>query len=432
MGRHQHAESAGLMSFLCCALIGGIAMMMYLQLAPPIWQVSRRLFTVFSGIVAACGVVSFIVAYAGKSRSLKGRRSWLVVTRRLIEILALSVVYAATLFLVTFMVLGVINELMGRSFIGYISALCAGFAGVSGYVTFVQASLMDAKTLASLLPFFVVSGVSTAGLTSDDPYWYNNNFSQLGDRTTFAARMFNSTLILAGICIIIISYFSISELVTTYRMRSLWSDGHAPGHTDAIPHFRTRVACLAALLTLSGIDFIGVGLFRYTPYPIVHNVFARGLPGIMTVLLIGLPWIAPQLSRAMYLLSDLAIAVCAGAAIEWLRADNTLTNVEALAGLLFLGWFIVFSRQIAAIEADRIQTQLLHTQASDILPPNNLSAPSGNTSDISDASANGSISNTSDNNADSASTNNPDNTDLASADSNVPPEQLSSRIAAER
>ncbi len=375
MGRHQHAESAGLMSFLCCALIGGIAMTLYLQLAPAIWQVSRRLFTVFSGIVAACGVVSFIVAYAGKSRSLKGRSSWLIVTRRIIEILALSVVYASTLFLVTFMVLGVINELMGRSFISYIAALCAGFAGVSGYVTFVQASLMDAKTIASLLPFFVVSGVSTAGLTSDDPYWYNNNFSQLGDRTTFAAQMFNSTLMLAGICIVIISYFSISELVTTYRMRRLWPDGHAPGHTENISHFKVRIGCLAALLTLSGIAFVGVGLFRYTPHPIIHNVFARGLPGIMTVLLVGLPWIAPQLSRAMYLVSDLAIVVCAGAGIEWLRADNTLTNVEALAGLLFLGWFIVFSRQIAAIEADRIQTQLLHHQTDNALPAIASSAP---------------------------------------------------------
>ncbi len=87
-----------------------------------------------------------------------------------------------------------------------------------GYITFVQAELMNAKTIASLLPFFVVSGVSIAGLTSDDPYWYNNNFSQLGDRTTFAARMFNSTLMLAGICIVIISYFAISELITTYRL----------------------------------------------------------------------------------------------------------------------------------------------------------------------------------------------------------------------
>lgn len=56
--------------------------------------------------------------------------------------------------------------------------------------------MMNAKTIASLLPFFVISGVVTAGMTTDDPYWYHNNFSQLGDRTTFAARMFNSTLIL--------------------------------------------------------------------------------------------------------------------------------------------------------------------------------------------------------------------------------------------
>lgn len=41
---------------------------------------------------------------------------------------------------------------------------------------------------------------------------------------------------------------------------------------------------------------------------------------------------------------------------------ETLTNLEALAGLLFLGWFIVFSRQIAAIEADRLHDQLMMLQ----------------------------------------------------------------------
>ena len=46
----------------------------------------------------------------------------------------------------------------------------------------------------------------------------------------------------------------------------------------------------------------------------------------------------------------------------WLKGHNTLTNVEALAGMMFLGWFIVFSRQIASIEADRIQQQLLLRQ----------------------------------------------------------------------
>ncbi|MCI1219869.1 MAG: ABC transporter permease [Bifidobacterium sp.] len=413
MGRHQHAESAGLVSFLCCALIGGIAMTLYVQLAPAIWQVSRRLFSVFSGIVAACGVVSFIVAYAGKSRSLKDRHGWFIVVRRIIEILALSTVYAATLFLVSFSALGVINQMMGRAFIGYMAALCAGSAGLCGYVTFVQASLMDSKTLASLLPFFVVSGVSAAGLTSDDPYWYNNNFSQLGDRMTFAARMFNSTLILAGFCIVIISYFSISELVTTYRMRSLWPDGHGPGQAEEITHFKTRIACLAVLLTLSGIAFVGIGLFRYTPHPVVHNVFARGLPGIMAALLIGLPWIAPQLSRAIYAVSDLAIAVCIIEFIAWLRGANTLTNVEALAGLLFLGWFIVFSRQIAAIEADRVQTQMLHHQAGNVLAGNVLAG-----TDLSESNP--------------ESPAKPTATQSSEGDVRVPPNELESRLSANR
>lgn len=45
-----------------------------------------------------------------------------------------------------------------------------------------------------------------------------------------------------------------------------------------------------------------------------------------------------------------------------MQGGDTLTNVEALVGMLYLGWFIVFSRQIAAIEADRVQAQLLHSQ----------------------------------------------------------------------
>ena len=34
-------------------------------------------------------------------------------------------------------------------------------------MTFVQAEMMNAKTIASLLPFFVISGVVTAGMTTE-------------------------------------------------------------------------------------------------------------------------------------------------------------------------------------------------------------------------------------------------------------------------
>ena len=48
--------------------------------------------------------------------------------------------------------------------------------------------------------------------------------------------------------------------------------------------------------------------------------------------------------------------------IRMLMGQGTLTNLEALAGLLFLGWFIVFSRQMRRIEADRLHDQLMMLQ----------------------------------------------------------------------
>lgn len=361
MGRHQQAEASGIISFMACATLAWIAMDLYLQFAPAIWRVTQRLFTVCAGITAGCGVISFILGYARNSRSMTLKHGWTIPIRRIFEILALSVVYASTIFVTAFMLLSIASNMMGlRTLKGYLTALCAAISGVVGYVTFVQAELMNAKTIASLLPFFVVSGVSIAGLTSDDPYWYNNNFSQLGDRTTFAARMFNSTLMLAGVCIVIISYFAISELITTHRLQMQYLS--ASDEKEAPKHFKARILLLSTMLTLAGIAFIGIGMFRYTPHPILHNVFARGLPCLMSVLMIALPWLAPQLSKVVYVISDLAIVIGALAGFQWLAGRNTLTNVEALAGMMFLGWFIIFSRQIAAIESDRVQTQLILAQ----------------------------------------------------------------------
>lgn len=364
-GSHQRAETGGLISFIICAVIGAAAMNIYLEYASAIWQLMLRRFIVCSGIAAACAIVSFLIGYLSQSRSMNLKHGWLVMLRRLVESLALSAVYAATTFLMSFALLSMVNEVMGpKVFVGYMAAICATVSGIFGYMTFVQARMMNAKTLASLLPFFIVSGVCVAGLTTDDPYWYHNNFSQLGDRTTFAATMFNSTLMLGGLCIIIISYFAISELVTTERLTRLRHNRSAndPNHGYDIAHYRLRTIILGVMLTMSGIAFIGIGAFRYTPHPILHNVFARGLPVLMLVLFLLLPWVAPRLSRTVMVISDLMLLVCAAFGVEWLLGKITLTNVEALACMVYLGWFIVFSRQIAALEADRITLQLAQVQ----------------------------------------------------------------------
>ena len=121
------------------------------------------------------------------------------------------------------------------------------------------------------------------------------------------------------------------------------------------------------LLILGGIAFIGIGTFRYTPHPVLHDTCARGVTGLICTMLIFLPWLAPQLSKTFYIASDLAVLLTSWAGSQWIKGNNTLTNVEALSCMLFLGWIIVFSRQVAAMESDRLQSKINRTLISQAL-----------------------------------------------------------------
>lgn len=366
MGRFQRAEAAGLIAFLACSMFAIAAMSMYMNTLPAIWQVTRRLFTAASSIVACSSVCTFIFGYIRALRNQPASNRIFRFAKNTFETIALATIYGATMFLMSFALLSIINSIIGRTALNnYLPVVCCSLSGVVGYATFVQAALLKAKTVACLLPLFVISGAATAGLTSDDPYWYHNNFSQLGDRTTFAASMFNATLILAGLCIMITSYFTVHELIATQREHTNTTHG-----VTTPQHFHIRMIAMATILILCGFAFIGIGTFRYTPHPVLHDLCARGVTGLVCGLLIGLPWFAPQLSRTLYIASDLAVALTGWSGQMWLHGHNTLTNVEALSCLLFLGWIIVFSRQVAAMESDRAESvilkasqQYLHSQS---------------------------------------------------------------------
>ena len=84
-------------------------------------------------------------------------------------------VYAATAFLTSFLILNIANGIIGtQMFVGYLVGACAGPVRRRRLPDLVQAQAMRAKTLAALLPFFVIAGVGGAGMTTDDPWWFVN------------------------------------------------------------------------------------------------------------------------------------------------------------------------------------------------------------------------------------------------------------------
>lgn len=349
LGRHQRAETVGIFTSIATCASVSYATYAYTQSAKAIWLLTSRRIIMTSVFLACCTAVVFICGYARNGFSHE-KKTFLRLVRRSGELIALTVVYTVSIGLISAALQMFVAQILGKSFASYQLPVVAFMASIVGYTVFVQAALMTSRTIATLLPVFVISGVTLAGMTSDDPVWWKNNFSQLGDCTTFAANIFNFTVILAGATMLIISYFAVSEITTQHRLFER--------HFKELPEnneFLARRAVLALLLTVAGVMFMGIGLFRYSPHPILHNVFARGIALPMTLLMIGMPWLVRQMSVAFYFVSDFILAVIVAAYIYWYQGYTSLTNVEALAAILFMGWFILFSRQIAALESDRLE-----------------------------------------------------------------------------
>lgn len=348
MGRFQRAETVGIFTAIGTVAIVAYATFLYTSQAPAIWLVAARRITITSTFLGVCAGIVFVIGYMRNGYGSQ-KRSVARLVRRTAETVALAIVYAVSIGLITGAIQMFISQLLGREFNQYQLAIVMCLGAVIGYLVYVQAVLINSRTIASLLPGFVISGVTLAGMMSDDPNWWRNNFSQLGDRTTFAANVFNFTVILTGVTMMIISYFALSEITTQNRL--LEQDFKREPSKD----FRIRRAILAVLLITAGLMFMGIGIFRYTPHPILHNVFARGIAIPMTLLMIGMPWLVTRFSKAFYFVSDFILLIIAGSYVYWYTGQTSLTNVEALAVILFMGWFILFSRQIAALESDRFE-----------------------------------------------------------------------------
>lgn len=422
MGRNQKAETGGIIAavlslFATYAILMGIDQFTNVQHA----DVNIR-FLVWSAVIACCAVVSFIIGYARLSNSWTSRFGLWIPIRKFFEVVSLSAMYAPTVLLVAFSTMRVTYTTVGYQtnslfFHGMVSVIAA----VSSYFGFVQGEMLTAKMVVSILPVFVISGVMTAALTTTDLNWWRANFSELGDSTSFAANMFNFTLIMCGICVVIVSYFAVYELIGSHdqylawrakvglpttiepgyytrKRKHIWAvvksamqTNYAPEEslqasmqadnldpelralraqiiTDKsalYPYFRLRCYVLLALLVITGLMLSGVGVFRYTPHPDMHNFFARGMMVPIYTLLVALPILAPQLNRIVYAVSWAEVLFVMLSGFSWLNGETTLTNVEAITWLLFMAWFIIFSRQIASIAADREYAQSRYSLLSD-------------------------------------------------------------------
>lgn len=209
--------------------------------------------------------------------------------------------------------------------------LSGAAASLTAYAVYASATRLDLQLLAIVLAVFLIVGVLASMLTASDPSWWKDNLSALGMTDDLSARTFNVTLMVAGV------------LVTTlarYATRSV------PGAA------RQGIVAVRTCLILIGLFLGMVGLFPVDQHFALHTSVASGMAVAFTVLVIGVRWWLPGLSRTFLLLGYVFVAVIVLLATFFAVGYYTLTAVELIAGTLVFTWIIIFIRSVDAFAQD--------------------------------------------------------------------------------
>ncbi|MBB2977082.1 hypothetical protein FHX49_002679 [Microbacterium endophyticum] len=178
----------------------------------------------------------------------------------------------------------------------------------------------------------LVVGVCFAIFTTTDPVWWHLHFSRLGMFSTTSGTVFNGTLALAGMLVI----------VFTCRVRA---DLRRLARRTAA---RGTAAVTTLFLTLIGANLSLAGFIPLTLNEGLHNVVAYGMIAGFAGLLATTPWMIRGVSRV---LRRTTVGVLCYLAIAGALFAPQLINAaafEAIAFTAMFGWAGVFIRALSA------------------------------------------------------------------------------------
>lgn len=299
------------------------------------------------GLWASVGaaLVSVTVFSVSYTRALRGPKAgWLrrsALARRILDISALAFAHAA----IAFMVFQALFYIFQNAFTGLTLDALAGslFVGVScaasGYAVYLSGSRITTYSLSNILAAFLVSGALTAMITTDNPGWWEINFSVLGASDSgISAYAFNTTLIVSGLVITTLASYMTQDLRRWSQLRG--SSG-------------TKAGTVQWALVLLGILTAGIGLVPVDVAMPIHNTSAIGMIVMFLVIVTCLRSWIPDFPASFFLTSFVILAgMVLSVILFWPLGYYNLTGLELVATALIFGWLVLFIRNIAALLED--------------------------------------------------------------------------------
>lgn len=175
--------------------------------------------------------------------------------------------------------------------------------------------------LAWALVGIATTGVSLSMLLTHDTRWMQWHLSRLGEGESLSSAVFNFTIIFTALVLVLLAVRVTDELAKINT------------------HHRANL--LRLLLFIAAVCWVGVGIFPFDKFPIIHNIFGYGQFFIICGTMLGI-------RRLSAVFSDRTHAVGYGAvlitgvmmALFHLTHFTTLLVVELIGQVFVYAWFL--------------------------------------------------------------------------------------------
>lgn len=206
--------------------------------------------------------------------------------------------------------------------------------GFIAYTVANRSLQMQVQKVAGLFVTVLVGGIALSAVTVNSPLWWEQSFSFLGMQGSTARMVFNFTLIMSGILLIVMQQFFIDDFAEL-RERHLISP-------RTVRWMRVSLVALGLLMALIGLIPFGEGSLRDQ----VHDLSAYSVAGILLVYMLLVRKLVPYFSPEFYTMTWGMAALLVVAVVLHLTGSINTVGVELLSFVLGGAWFMLFIKNV--------------------------------------------------------------------------------------
>lgn len=210
---------------------------------------------------------------------------------------------------------------------------------VTGHAT--QTSM---RSVLGIFAIILVAGIAISAIDENNPLWWKESFSFLGESHSTDRFVFNGTLILSGFLFIILQQFFMDQFARLHEMGLL-----SAAKTRLV---RFSLIGIGVALVLVGLIPFGVNDLMNS----LHSGAAYALIAIMLAHMIFARRLLPFFPREFYAMTWLMVgATIVALALHLLGSINTV-GIELVGFIIAGAWFMLFAKNVELL-VDQTESQ---------------------------------------------------------------------------